>query len=61
VLAFSLGYFFMVKRWLHTTAKETIKKKKSEEITYRMGENICKWYERQRLNLQNTQIAHTTQ
>ena len=26
-----------------------------------MGENICKWYDRQGLNLQNIQTAHTTQ
>ena len=32
-----------------------------EKTTYRMGENICKWCERQGLNLQNIQTAHTTQ
>ena len=64
MLALSSGYFFMVKRWLHTTAKENMKtkqNKKNEKTTYRMGENICKWYDRQVLNLQNIQTAHTTQ
>ena len=32
--------------------------KQNEKITYRMGENICKW---QGLNFQNTETAHTTQ
>ena len=26
-----------------------------------MGENICKWYDQQGVNIQNIQIAHTTQ
>ena len=37
------------------------KKRKKEKATYRMGENICKWCDRQEFNLQNIQIAHTTQ
>ena len=35
--------------------------KQSEKTTYRMGENICKWYIWQRINLQNIQIAHAAQ
>ena len=33
---------------------------KKMKITWRMGENICKWCNRQGLNLQNIQTAHTT-
>ena len=40
--------------------QETIKRKK-KKTTYRMGENICQWCDRQGLNLQNIQTAHTTQ
>ena len=36
--------------------RETIKK-----TTYGMGENICKWCDSQRFNLENIQIAQTTQ
>ena len=28
---------------------------------YRMGENICKWCDLQRVNIQNIQTAYTTQ
>ena len=35
--------------------------KQNEEIAYGLGENICKWYNRQGLNFQNIQMAHTTQ
>ena len=37
--------------------KETINK----ETTYRMGENICKWCDRQWFNFQNIQAAHIAQ
>ena len=40
------------------TAKETINKTKR---TLRMGENICKLINGQRINLQNTQTAHAAQ
>ena len=33
----------------------------NEKITYRLGENICKWCDQQGLNFQNIQTAHTTQ
>ena len=33
----------------------------SERTSYRTGENICKWYDRQGVNIQNTQRAHTIQ
>ena len=36
-------------------------KKKNEKTTYRLGENICKWCNRQGLNLQNIETAHTSQ
>ena len=40
------------------TVKETTDKM---ETAYRMGENTCKWSDRQEINLKNIQIAHTTQ
>ena len=39
------------------TAKETMNKK----TIHRMGENICKWSNPQRINLQNIQTAHSAQ
>ena len=33
----------------------------NEKTTYEMGENICKWWYQQGLNLQNIQTAHTIQ
>ena len=30
------------------------------KTTYRMGENICKWCNQQRIRLQNLQTAHAT-
>ena len=33
----------------------------NEKKIYRMGENICKWSNRQGINLQNIQIAHAAQ
>ena len=36
-------------------------KKQNEKTTYRLGENICKWCDKQELNFQNIQTAHTTQ
>ena len=35
--------------------------KQNEKTTYRMGENICKWCDWERLNFQNIQRARTTQ
>ena len=35
--------------------------KGNKKTTYRMGENICKWCNRWRRNLQNIQTAHRTQ
>ena len=35
--------------------------KQKEKKTYRMGENICEGWDRQGLNSQNIQTAHTTQ
>ena len=35
--------------------------KQNEKTTCRLRENICKWCDKQGLNFQNTQIAHTTQ
>ena len=35
--------------------------KQNKKTTYRMGENICKQCDRQGLNFQNIQTAHTTQ
>jgi len=34
--------------------------KQNEKTTYRMGENIYKWWNQQELNFQSTQTAHTT-
>ena len=30
-------------------------------MTYGMGENICKWYDWQKVNIQNIKAAHITQ
>ena len=35
--------------------------KQDEKTTLRMGENICKWSNWQRINLQNLQSAHSAQ
>ena len=35
--------------------------KQDEKTTLRMGENICKWNNWQRIDLQNIHAAHTTQ
>ena len=35
--------------------------KQNEKTTYKMAENICKWYNQQGLNFPNIQIALTTQ
>ena len=35
--------------------------KQNKKTTHRMGENICKQWDQQGLNFQNTQTAHTTQ
>ena len=35
--------------------------KQDEKTTYGMGENICKLCDRQGINFQNIQTAHTTQ
>ena len=35
--------------------------KQDKKITFRMGENICKWSNWQRMNLQNMQAAQMTQ
>ena len=35
--------------------------KQDKKTTLRMGENICKWNNRQRINLQNIQTAHGAQ
>ena len=32
--------------------------KQNEKITHRLGENICKWCDWQRISLQNLQTAH---
>ena len=31
------------------------------KTTYRMGENICKWWDQQEVNIQNIQVVHITQ
>ena len=36
-------------------------RKQTEETTYRLEEDICKWGHRQGRNFQNTQTAHSTQ
>ena len=48
-----------IKRTSFCTAKETINKTK--KTTYKMGENIGKQCNQQRLNFQSKQTAHTTQ
>ena len=35
--------------------------KESEKTAHRMGENICKWCSKQRINFQYIQAAHTAQ
>ena len=35
--------------------------KQNEKTTYGIGEYICKWCDKQGLNFQNIQTAHTTQ
>ena len=35
--------------------------KQNERTMYRMGENACKWWDRQGFSFQNRQIAYTTQ
>ena len=35
--------------------------KEDEKTALKMGENICKWRNWQRINLQNIQIAHVAQ
>ena len=35
--------------------------KQNEKTTYRMGENICKQWDQQGINLQNIQAAHAAQ
>ena len=35
--------------------------KQNEKTTYRVGENICKWCDRQGLNFQNIQTVHIAQ
>ena len=35
--------------------------KQDEKTTPRIGEDICKWSNGQKIKLQNTQIAHGTQ
>ena len=42
---------------MHSTGNHHLNKK----TACRMGENICKWSDRQEINLKNIQIAHTTQ
>ena len=42
--------------------KYTIKKQeKNEKTNCRMGENICKQYNQQSVNIKNIETAHTTQ
>ena len=33
----------------------------NEKTTYGIGESICKWWNRQKVSIQNIQTAHTTQ
>ena len=49
----------LIKLTSFCTGKETNKQMKTQ--TYRLGENICKWCDRQETNLQNIQRAHTVQ
>ena len=42
---------------LHSKGKD----KQDEKTTLRTGENICKWSNWQRINLQNLQGAHAAQ
>ena len=42
-------------------SKKKPEKKKPGEKTYSMGENICKWCDRQGFNLRTMQTAHLTQ
>ena len=46
----------LIKLKSFCTAKEAVNKK----TTKRMGENICKWCNQQRIRLQNLQTAHAT-
>ena len=54
-----------INKWKLTKLNELLHSKgnhkQTEKTTYRMGENICKQLDPQRLNFQNIQIAHTTQ
>ena len=36
-------------------------RKQNKNTTHRMGENICKWWDWQGINLQNIQITHAAQ
>ena len=47
----------MGRKLLHSKANH----KQNEKTIYGMGENICKRCDRQVLNLQNIQTAHTIQ
>ena len=47
----------MKQKLLHNKGKH----KQGEKITLRMGENICKWSNWQRINLQGLQAAHAAQ
>ena len=50
----------LIKLASFRTAKETMKQTKKKK-TYGMGENSCKWCNKQGLNLQNIQTTQTTQ
>ena len=45
------------KKLFHSKGKH----KQDEKTTLRMGENICKWSNWQKINLQNIQAAHAAQ
>ena len=45
------------KKLLHSKGKH----QQNENVTYRMGENICKLCNQQGINLQNIQTAHAAQ